>query len=223
MEPTAVGELGTSVQKPVRILLADDHIVVRMGLIAIIQSKPDLRVAAEAVCGDQAVDLYRQHRPDLVLMDLRMPGLDGVEAMRAIRAEFREARFLVLTTYRKDEDIYRALCAGASGYVLKSASSEELITAIRAVARGERYLPPVIAARMAERLPLQAISSRELDVLKLLCRGGSNREIAGELGISEKTAKNHVANILDKLGAADRTQAAIFALERGLVELEPAG
>jgi two-component system, NarL family, response regulator len=205
--------------RPIRILLADDHIVVRLGLVSIIHSKPDMRVVAEAVSGEQAIELYRQHRPDLVLMDLRMPGLDGVEAMRALRGEFREARFLVLTTYRRDEDIYRALTAGASGYILKSASSDELISAIRAVSQGQRYIPPAIAARLAERMPILELSARELDVLRLICKGFANKEIASRLGIAEHTVKNHVANILDKMGAEDRTQAAVYALERGLVEL----
>ncbi len=205
--------------RPIRILLADDHIVVRLGLVSIIHSKPDMRVVAEAVSGEQAIELYRLHRPDLVLIDLRMPGMDGVEAMRAIRAEFREARFLVLTTYRRDEDIYRALTAGASGYILKSASSDELISAIRAVAQGQRYIPPAIAARLAERMPILELSARELDVLRLICKGFANKEIASRLGIAEHTVKNHVANILDKMGAEDRTQAAVYALERGLVEL----
>jgi two-component system NarL family response regulator len=206
--------------RPVRVLLADDHIVVRMGLVSIIQSRPDMKVVAEAVSGDQAIELYRQHRPDLVLMDLRMPGLDGVEAMKAIRAEFRDARFLVLTMYRRDEDLYRAFCAGALGYVLKSASSDELIAALRAVAQGRRYIPTALAAQMSERLPALELSSRELDVLRLICKGRPNREIATQLGIAENTVKNHVAAILDKLGAQDRTQAAVFALERGLVDLE---
>jgi two-component system, NarL family, response regulator len=206
--------------RPIRLLLADDHIVVRTGLVSIIQSRPDMTVVAEAVSGAQAIELFRQHRPDLVLMDLRMPGLDGVEAMKAIRAEFRDARFLVLTMYRRDEDIYRAFCAGALGYVLKSAGSEELVGAIRAVAQGRRHIPAALAAQISERLPLLEISTRELDVLRLICKGMVNRDIAGRLGIAENTVKNHVAAILDKLGAQDRTQAAVYALERGIVNLE---
>ena len=132
--------------RPLRVLLADDHIVVRTGLVSIIQARPDMTVVAEAVSGEQAIELYRRHRPDLVLMDLRMPGLDGVEAMKSIRGEFRDARFLVLTMYRRDEDVYRAFCAGALGYVLKSASSDELIAAVRAVGQGRRYIPPACRA-----------------------------------------------------------------------------
>jgi two-component system, NarL family, response regulator len=209
--------------RPLRVLLADDHIVVRTGLVSIIQARPDMAVVAEAVSGEQAIELYRRHRPDLVLMDLRMPGLDGVEAMKAIRGEFRDARFLVLTMYRRDEDVYRAFCAGALGYVLKSASSDELIAAVRAVGQGRRYIPPALAARMSERLPLLELSARELDVLRLICKGMANKDIAARLGIAENTVKNHVAAILDKLGAQDRTQAAVYALERGIVDLEAMG
>lgn len=209
--------------RPIRVMLADDHIVVRTGLVSIIQARPDMTVVAEAVSGDQAIALYREHRPDIVLMDLRMPGLDGVEAMKAIRSEFRDARLLVLTMYRRDEDIYRAFCAGALGYVLKSSSSDDLIAAIRAVAQGRRYIPPALAAKMSERLPLLELSARELDVLRLICKGLANKDIAGRLGIAENTVKNHVAAILDKMGAQDRTQAAVYALERGIVDLETMG
>ncbi len=207
---------------PTRILLADDHIVVRTGLVSIINARPDMTVVAEAVSGDEAVELYRRHRPGLVLMDLRMPGLDGIEAMKAILAEFRSARFLVLTMYRRDEDVYRAFCAGASGYVLKSASSEELVAAIRAVAAGGRHVPPALAASIFTRPPLE-LSARELDVLHLICKGLANKEIAARLGISENTVKNHVAAILCKLRVDDRTQAAVYAFERGLVDLEIMG
>ncbi len=212
-----------SESQPIRILLADDHLVVRLGIVAMLQTTPDLRVVAEAVSGEQALELYRKHRPDVVLMDLRMPGLDGVGAMKAIRAEFHDARCLVLTTYRRDEDIYRALCAGALGYVLKSASGDELIAAIRAVAQRRRHIPPAIAARMAERLPVLDLSARELEVLQLLCKGLANKDIAERLGIADHTVRNHTANILDKLGAKDRTQAVVYAIERGLVEVDPSG
>jgi len=207
-------------ETPIRLLLADDHIVVRTGLVSIIEARPDMKVVAEAVSGEQAVEMYRRHRPDLVLMDLRMPGLDGAEAMKAIRAEFRSARFLVLTMYRRDEDIYRAFRAGALGYVLKSASSEELMAAIRTVAAGRRHIPTALATRISERLPLVELSARELDVLRLICKGMANKDIAARLGIAENTVKNHVAAILDKLEAEDRTQAAVYALERGIVDLE---
>ena len=205
---------------PLRLLLADDHIVVRTGLVSLIEARGDMTVVAQAMSGEQAVELYRAHRPDLVLMDLRMPGLDGADAMRAIRGEFRDARFLVLTMYRRDEDIYRAFRAGALGYVLKSASSDELMAAIRAVAAGRRHIPPAIASQISERLPLLDLSARELDVLRLICKGMVNRDIGTKLGIAENTVKNHVAAILDKLGAQDRTQAAVYALERGIVDLE---
>ena len=209
-----------SKENPIRILIVDDHFVVRMGLAAVIGTQPDMVVVAEAVNGMQAVDFFRQHRPDITLMDLRMPEKNGVEAIIEIRKEFTEARFIVLTTYDGDEDIYRALQAGARGYLLKDMLREGLLEAIRAVHAGGRRIPAEVASRLAERLTRTELTSRELQVLGLIVKGRSNKEIAAELGVAEGTVKIHINNILSKLGVSDRTQAATFALQRGLVHLD---
>lgn len=209
----------TSNIAPVRIMVVDDHQIVRQGLVALINSEPGMIVVAEAADGARAVELHRQHRPDITLMDLRLPVLSGVEAITAIRAEQPAARIIVLTTYDGDEDIYRALQAGAQSYLLKDMFSEELLEAIRTVHAGLRRLPNVIAARLAERMNTQALTARELDVLKLIVKGRSNKEIGADLSISEATVKTHINNILSKLGVTDRTQAATTALQRGIVHL----
>lgn len=205
---------------PIRILLAEDHTVVRQGLTAIIEDEPDMQVVAQARDGQQAVELYRQHQPHVVLMDLQMPNLDGVAAINHIRAEFPNAHIIVLTTYDGDEDIYRGLQAGAKGYLLKDATAEELLDAIRMVHQGKKYIPPQVAMKLAERLNSCELTQRELEVLQLLAIGKSNQEISAALSITERTAKFHVNNILNKLGAGDRTQAVIVALKRGLVRLK---
>ena len=203
----------------IKLLVADDHNIVRSGLTALINSENDMTVVAEATNGQQAVDLFKQHRPDVAIMDLRMPILGGVDAIIAIRKEFPAARIVVLTTYDGDEDIYRALQAGASGYLLKGMLAEELLEAIRAVNAGLRRIPAAVAERLAVRMGGPGLTSRELDVLALIVKGNSNKEIAAALTISEATVKTHINNILSKLGASDRTQAATMALQRGIIHL----
>jgi two-component system NarL family response regulator len=177
-------------------------------------------VVAEAATGQQAVELFAEHQPDVTLVDLRMPGMSGAQTIAAIRQEFPEARMIVLTTYDGDEDIYRALQAGARAYLLKSVGRDEFLEAVRAVDDGGYRIPPAVAARLAERLPRSELTSRELEVLELIVKGMSNREIALALAISEHTVKNHINNILSKLAVADRTQAATAALQRGIVQFD---
>ena len=206
--------------KPIRVLIADDHFVVRMGLAAVIGTQPDITVVAEATNGKQAIELFREHRPDVTLMDLRMPEVDGLEAITAIRGEFPESRFIVLTTYDGDEDIYRALQAGARAYLLKDMLRDGLVEAIRAVHAGQRRIPAEVASRLAERMNRTELTARELEVLRLIVEGKSNKAIAAELSIAEGTVKIHINNILSKLGVSDRTQAATFALQRGIIHLD---
>lgn len=203
----------------IRIIVVDDQAVVRQGFVALINTVPDMEVIAEGINGQQAIDLYRQHRPDVMLIDLRMPVIGGVEALNTIRGEFPEARLIVLTTYDGDEDIYRSLQAGAKGYLLKDMFFEELEAAIRSVHAGARRIPAVIAERLAERMAGSILTARELEVLELIVKGQSNKEIGVSLKISEATVKSHVNNLLSKLGVTDRTQAATTALQRGLVHL----
>jgi DNA-binding NarL/FixJ family response regulator len=203
----------------IRIMVVDDHPVVREGFAGMIGTEPDMRLVAEARSGEEAQRLFRQHRPDVTLMDLRMPGVNGVEAIRAIRREFPQSRFIVLTTYDGDEDIYRALEAGAQAYLLKDMLCDEILAAIRAVHAGQRRIPAEVGTRLAERMSGLELSGREQQVLELVVKGQSNKEIAARLDITEATVKGHVTNILSKLGVTDRTQAAITALRRGLVHL----
>jgi two-component system NarL family response regulator len=204
----------------VRILIAEDHQVVRQGFIALLRMVEGFSVVAEASDGVKAVELFRQHRPDVTLMDLRMPGMGGVETITAIRREFPEARIIVLTTFDGDEDIFRAIQAGARGYLLKGMSVDELIDAIQTVHHGRSRIPAAVAERLAERLSGNALTERETDVLKTIVAGKSNKEIASALFISEATVKTHINNLLSKLGATDRTQAARIALQRGIVHLD---
>jgi len=203
----------------IRVLIGDDHPFMREGLAAVIDYKPDMTIVGQACNGHEAVELFRQHQPDVTLMDLRMPEMDGVKAIATICAEFADARIIVLTTYDSDEDIYRGLRAGAKGYVLKDAEPDELLTAIRAVHNGKQYIPPAVGAKLAERLQSPELSQRELEVLRLMARGKSNLEISTVLGIAEGTVKFHVKNILSKLAVGDRTQAMIVALKRGIITL----
>ena len=205
--------------EPVSILVVEDHNVVRQGLIALLKTVPELQVVAEGSDGEQAVELFRQHRPDITIMDLRMPKKGGVEAIKEIRQDDPNARIIVLTTFDGDEDIYRALQAGAKGYLLKDMFGEELIDAIRTVHAGKQRIPAVVAQRLAERMGGPSLTARELEVLKCIVDGRSNRDIGTELSISEATVKTHINNILGKLGVADRTQAATTALQRGIVHL----
>ena len=204
----------------ITILTVDDHPLIRDGLAAVIAREPDMRVVAEAADGEQALEQYRAHQPSIVLMDLRMPVMDGVEAIQAIRAEFPAARIIALTTYEGDEDIYQALAAGASGYLLKDMLRTELIDVIRKVHQGYRGIPQAIAAKLAAHTPRIGLTSRELEVLRLMVEGQSNPEIATSLGRAEGTVKIHVQHILQKLGAADRTQAVTMALRRGIIHLD---
>jgi len=200
-------------------MVIDDQAVVRQGFVALINTVPDMQVIAEGINGQQAIDLYKQHTPDVTLIDLRMPAVGGVEAITAIRHNFPDARLIVLTTYDGDEDIYRSLQAGARGYLLKDVFFEELETAIRSVHAGSRHIPAAIAMRLAERMVSSDLTSREMEVLELIVRGHSNKEIGASLAISEATVKSHINNILSKLGVTDRTQAVTTALQRGLVHL----
>ena len=203
----------------IRIIVVDDQAVVRQGFVALINTVSDMEVVAEGINGEQAIGLYRKHKPDVMLIDLRMPVIGGVEAITKIRQEFPEARLIVLTTYDGDEDIYRSLQAGARGYLLKDVFFEELETAIRTVHAGSRHIPAAIAMRLAERMASSDLTSREMEVLELIVRGQSNKEIGASLTISEATVKSHINNILSKLGVTDRTQAVTTALQRGLVHL----
>jgi two-component system NarL family response regulator len=204
---------------PIRIMVIDDQAVVRQGFVALINTVPDMSVVAEGTNGQQAIELYRQHKPDVTLIDLRMPVLGGVAAITAIRQEFPDARLIVLTTFDGDEDIYRSLQAGAQGYLLKDMFFEELEEAIRKVNAGARRIPTLVAERLAERMISSDLTSRELQVLEEIVRGKSNKEIASALQISEATVKSHINNILGKLGVTDRTQAATTALQRGIIHL----
>lgn len=206
--------------KRIRVLVVDDHVVVRMGLRSMIESDPGMQVAGEASNGVEALDLYKRLELDVVLMDLRMPRMGGVDATVAIHAHDPQSRILVLTTYDGDESIYKALKAGAKGYLLKDVTKEEFIAALRKVAQGEYYLPQAVAARLAQRVPAGELSQREMDVLKLIVQGLSNKEIADSLHLSESTVKNHVNSLLSKLHVKDRTQAVTTALKRGMVTLD---
>jgi two-component system NarL family response regulator len=203
----------------IRILVAEDHLVARVGVSTIVNMQPDMTVVAEASNGQQAVELFRKHRPDVTLLDMRMPGMGGVEAATAIRAEFPAARMIALTTYGGDEDIRRALAAGVLAYLTKDVLHDELLKAIRAVNEGRTYLPAAVAASLAAQLPRPDLSAREVQVLELIVQGLPNKQIAYTLNIAEHTVKNHVKNILSKLGVQDRTQAATVAIQRGIIHL----
>jgi DNA-binding NarL/FixJ family response regulator len=202
----------------IRILVAEDHLVARVGVTTIVNLQPDMTVIAEASNGAQAVDLFRQQQPDVALLDLRMPVMNGFEAATAIRQEFPDARLIALTTYGGDEDIRRALAAGVRSYLTKDVLHDELLKAIRAVHAGERYLPAGVAA-LSSQSGAPDLSARETQVLELIVQGLANKQIAYSLGIAEHTVKNHVKNILAKLGVQDRTQAATAAIQRGIVHL----
>ncbi|HKW73300.1 MAG TPA: response regulator transcription factor [Candidatus Dormibacteraeota bacterium] len=204
----------------IRVLTADDHPVVRAGIAAMIANESDIEIVAEAGDGAEAVALYEKHRPDVVLMDLRMPKLDGVAAIRAIRATEADARVVALTTYDGDADIHRALSAGACAYLVKDALVGELVRAIRSAVAGKRLIPPAIASKLAEFTPRIDLTAREVEVLRLVAKGLRNKEIARLIGRSDGTVKIHLQNILQKLGVEDRTQAVTVALQRGIIHLE---
>ena len=201
-------------KESIRVLVVEDHHVVRQGLVALLNVVDGLEVVGEAADGVEAIAQYRKHLPDIALIDLRLPRLSGVEVIERIRMETPQARFIVLTTYDGDEDIYRALQAGARAYLLKGMTTEELITTIRAVHAGKSHIPPAIAQRLAERMGTEELTPREFDVLEQIVHGKSNKEI------SEATVKTHINNLLSKLGVTDRTQAATAAIQRGIVTLE---
>lgn len=206
-----------------KILIVDDHPIMRFGIAAIIGAQADMEVAGQASTGEEAVDLFDTLMPDLVLVDLQLPGMGGVSTIRAIRARHESARFVVLTTYRGEEDIFQALRSGASGYLIKGMSHDLLIEAIRRVCSGRKYLPPEIQSKLKTRMPDADLSSREREVLSLIAEGNSNKAIASKLGVTEGTVKCHVGAILARLQAEDRTQALIVALQRGLIHIEPGG
>ncbi|MFW9261277.1 response regulator [Nostoc sp. CALU 546] len=204
---------------PIRVLIADDHAIFRQGLATIINRDPEMQVIAQAENGEQAIAAFREHQPDVTLMDLRMPEVEGVAAIGAICAIVKSARIIVLTTYDSDEDIYRGLQAGAKGYLLKETEPDELLNAIRTVHRGQKYIPPDVGAKLVQRLSNPELSERELAVLRSLAQGMSNADIAAALSIGEGTVKSHVNRILNKLDVSDRTQAVIVAVKRGIVSL----
>jgi DNA-binding NarL/FixJ family response regulator len=203
----------------IRVLVVDDHPIMRSGLCGEINAQKDMQVVAEAADGREAIALFRQHRPDVTLMDVRMPGVGGIEAIQVLRKEFPNARIVILTTAAGDIIALRAFQAGAVGYLLKSLLRTELIDTIRIVHSGRRKIPPEIAQQIAEHVAEDSLSERELDVLRALSNGQANKIIASELGISENTVKNHVKSILSKLDAGDRTDAAMIALRRGYIEM----
>jgi DNA-binding NarL/FixJ family response regulator len=207
-------------QKPIRVLAVDDHALLRSGIRALIGAESDMQLVAEASTGRDAVEQFRAHRPDITLMDLQMPDLNGIEAIIAIRGEFPEARIIVLSTYSGDVQVLRALKAGARGYLLKTNVNKELLATIRAVYAGEKRIPAQVASGLAEHTGEDELTGREVEILRLISAGNANKEIAAQLDIAEDTVKRHVTNILSKLGANDRTHAVTIALNRGIIELQ---
>jgi DNA-binding NarL/FixJ family response regulator len=203
----------------IRVLTADDHALLREGIAALVNAEADMKLVAEASNGQEAIEKFRLHRPDITLMDLQMPALNGIEAIIGIRSEFPNARIVVLTTYTGDIQVLRALKAGARGYILKGRVHRELLDTIRAVHAGQKRIPPEIAAELADHAAEDELTTREIDVLRLIAAGSANKEIAHQLSIAEETVKSHVTNILAKLGANDRTHAVMIGRKRGILEL----
>jgi len=203
----------------IRILTVDDHPLLRKGIAALVNAEPDMKLVAEASNGQEAIESFRVHRPDVTLMDIQMPSVNGLEAIGHIQGEFPDARIVVLTTYTGDAQVLRALKAGARGYVLKGHVHRELLETIRAVHAGQKRIPPEIATALAEHAADDELTSREIDVLRLIAAGNSNKLIADQLSIGEATVKSHVTNILSKLGANDRAHAVTIGLKRGIIEL----
>jgi DNA-binding NarL/FixJ family response regulator len=204
---------------PIRVMCVDDHPLVRKGIVAILANEPDMQLVAEAADGREAIEQFRQHKPDVTLMDLRMPNLDGTAATTAIRAEFPEAKVIALTSHDGDQEIYRALEAGVRGYILKEMVHTEVLNAIRVVHAGKRLMPREVAERLSEHFPKAALTPREVEVLSLVAKGLANKEIARQLGTADGTVKMHVQNILAKLGASDRTHAVTIGVQRGIIGL----
>ncbi len=204
----------------IRLLIVDDHFVVRIGLASALNLEPDMQVIAEAKTGREAVMLYEKHRPDVVVMDYQLPELNGAEATAAIRATHPAARIIMLSVYKGEEDVHRAVQAGVAGYLPKSTEPRELVEAIRTISRGGQYLPASITAALAERANRVELSDRERQVLELIVRGRSNKEIASGLGISENTVKVHATKVFEKLGVADRLEAVTVAIRRGIVHIQ---
>jgi DNA-binding NarL/FixJ family response regulator len=204
----------------IRIMTVDDHPLLRQGIATLIEAEEDMEVVAEARDGEEAIAQFRQHHPDVTLMDIQMPNVNGTEAISRIRSEFPDAKILVLSTYAGDVQVLRAIKAGARGYLLKGNVRTELLEAIRTVNAGRKRIPPEIAAELADHAADDQLSSREIDVLRLIGAGNANKQIADKLAIGETTVKNHISNILSKLGANDRTHAVTIALQRGIIELE---
>jgi DNA-binding NarL/FixJ family response regulator len=205
---------------PIRLLIVDDHFVVRIGLTSALNLEPDMQVIAEARSGKEAVALFQKHRPDIVVMDYQLPELNGAQATAAIRAQTPDARIIVLSVYKGEEDVHRAVQAGASGYLPKSAEPRELVDAIRAIHNGGQYFPAAISAALRQRQARGKLSEREQEVLVMIVRGRSNKEIAAALGISENTVKVHTTKVFEKLNVADRLEAATAAIPRGIVHLQ---
>jgi len=205
----------------IRILTVDDHPLLREGIAFLVKSQQDMELVAEASDGEEAIEQFRRHRPDVTLMDLRMPNLNGTEAISRIRNEFPDAKIIVLSTYAGDVQVLRAIKAGARGYIVKGHVHRELLEAIRSVHAGHKRIPPEIAAELAEHAADDELSSREIDVVRLIGAGNANKEIADKLSIGETTVKSHITNILSKLGANDRAHAVTIALRRGIIELPP--
>ncbi len=203
----------------IRILTVDDHPLLRKGIAALVNAESDMKLVAEASDGKEAIEQFRLHRPDITLMDLQMPDLDGIEAISCIHGEFNNARIIVLTTYTGDVQVVRALKAGARGYVLKGHVHRQLLETIRAVHAGQKRIPPEIAVELADHAVDDELTSREIDVLRLIAAGNANKQIADQLAIGEGTVKSHVTNILSKLGANDRAHAVTIGLKRGIIEL----
>ena len=201
-------------------MIAEDHLIARLGIAAIIKTQPDMKVVAEAIDGGEAVALCKIHRPDIVVMDIRMPGMDGAEATKVIREKFPESRVIALSTFGVDQDVYHAFDAGADAYLIKNVLHDELLTAIRTVHSGHRHITSDVAAILASRPLKPELSAREVEVLKLIAQGLLNKQIAHTLLITEHTVKTHVKSILEKLGAEDRTQAATVAIRRGIVHVD---
>jgi DNA-binding NarL/FixJ family response regulator len=206
------------VTKKIKVLAVDDHPLLREGIAAVINGEEDIELSAQATSGQEAIELFRVHRPDVTLMDLQMPEMSGIEAITAIRSEFPAARFIVLTTYQGDVQALRALKAGAAGYLLKNMLRKELLDTIRIVHSGKRRIPPEIAAELADHVTEDALTDREVEVLRLVATGNSNKVIASRLNVSEATVKGHMKTILSKLGANDRTHAVTIALRRGFID-----